>query len=407
MTTNPHATTFEPQWSGQDLSRRRSSFAAGLARDTFRRTGARVGASWIVVLLVSAVFAPFLANSHPLLIATIDGQWSSPLLKHLTVADVSILVGAVTAVVLVGLYRVRLAKKILIFLSVLTVALLVGVVFVRPPQAVVYSQYREARAQGQVKWALYTPIPFSPTDYQRDQADARLQPPNKHHWLGTEVNGADLMSRMLYASRIALAIGLISTSIALVIGVAVGGVMGYFSGTVDMIGMRLVEIEEAIPTLFLLIIFVAFFERNLYLMMAIIGLTSWTGYCRFIRAEFLKLRQQDFIQAARACGLPLSSILFRHMLPNGIGPVLVSASFGVASAILAETTLSFLGLGLVDEPSWGAMLNQALGAGGTFQWWMAIFPGLAIFLTVFSYNMIGEALRDAIDPHQQRMANSR
>lgn len=139
-------------------------------------------------------------------------------------------------------------------------------------------------------------------------------------------------------------------------------------------------------------------------MMAIIGLTSWTGYCRFIRAEFLKLRQQDFIQAARACGLPLSSILFRHMLPNGVGPVLVSASFGVASAILAETTLSFLGLGLVDEPSWGAMLNQALGAGGTFQWWMAIFPGLAIFLTVFSYNLIGEALRDAIDPHQQRIA---
>ena len=121
----------------------------------------------------------------------------------------------------------------------------------------------------------------------------------------------------------------------------------------------------------------------------------------FIRAEFLKLRHQDFVQAARAVGLPLTSILFRHMLPNGLAPVLVRASFGVASAILAEAVLSFLGLGLVKEPSWGQLLNQA-ARGGTFVWWIAIFPGLAIFLTVFAYNLIGEALRDAIDPYTTR-----
>jgi len=133
-------------------------------------------------------------------------------------------------------------------------------------------------------------------------------------------------------------------------------------------------------------------------MMAIIGLTSWTGNARFIRAEFLRLRKQDFVQAAIAAGLPLRSVLFRHMLPNGITPVLISASFGVASAILYESTLSFLGLGLVDEPSWGQLLNQALGVGGTFTWWIALYPGLAIFLTVFAYNLVGESLRDALDP---------
>ncbi|CAG0908358.1 unnamed protein product, partial [Cyprideis torosa] len=185
---------------------------------------------------------------------------------------------------------------------------------------------------------------------------------------------------MIHASRIALGIGFVATGIALVIGIIIGGLMGYFSGVADIIGMRLVEIFEAIPTLFLLLAFVAFFGRSLYIMMVIIGLTSWPGFARYIRAEFLKLREQDYIQAAVASGLPLRSILFRHMLPNGMAPVLVAASFGVASAILAEATLSFLGLGLVDAPSWGQMLNQAVQS-SAFNWWMAVFPGGAIFLT--------------------------
>jgi peptide/nickel transport system permease protein len=180
------------------------------------------------------------------------------------------------------------------------------------------------------------------------------------------------------------------------IGIVVGGLMGYFSGLVDLIGMRLVEVFSAIPVIFLLIMIVAFYGRNLYLMMTIIGLTGWVGYALFVRAEFLKLRKMDYVQAAHACGVPLWSVLFRHMLPNGVTPVLVLASFGIASAILTESTLSFLGLGLVEEPSWGQMLNQASRAYG--QWGLTIFPGLAIFLTVFAYNLVGEALRDALDP---------
>ena len=221
--------------------------------------------------------------------------------------------------------------------------------------------------------------------------------------MGTEENGADVLSRMIHASRIALSIGLVATSISMVLGIIIGGLMGYFSGIVDMLGMRLVEIFEAIPTLFLLLTFVAFFGSSLYMMMVIIGVTSWSGYARYIRAEFLKLRRQDYVQAAVASGLPLHSILFRHMLPNGVAPLLVAASFGVASAILAEATLSFLGLGLVDDPSWGQMLNQSVTS-ASFNWWMAVFPGGAIFLTVFAYTLIGEAFRDAIDPNLSREA---
>jgi len=167
----------------------------------------------------------------------------------------------------------------------------------------------------------------------------------------------------------------------------------------DLLCMRTIEIVEALPRLVLLITISALARhRNIYMMMAIIGLTGYTSYARFVRAEFLSLRQRDFVQAAVAAGYPQYRIIFRQMLPNALTPVLVSTTFGVASAILYEATLSFLGLGLVDEPSWGALLEQARAGGSGFIWWIALFPGIAIFLTVFSYNLIGEAARDALDP---------
>ena len=271
-----------------------------------------------------------------------------------------------------------------------------------PPAAVVHGVYREAEAApgGEVGWAVRAPLPFSPNDAQRDAMslegrDARLEKPSLRHPLGTDRSGQDVLSRMIHATRIALAIGLIATGIAVAIGVVVGGLMGYFAGWIDLLGMRLVEVFSAIPVLFLLIMIVAFYGRSLTLMMVVIGLTGWVGYALFVRAEFLKLRSMDYVVAARALGLPLRSILLKHMLPNGVTPVLVLASFGIASAILAESTLSFLGLGLVEEPSWGQLLNQSRSAPG--QWGLLLFPGLAIFLTVFAYNLVGEALRDALD----------
>ncbi|MGE0434439.1 MAG: ABC transporter permease [Planctomycetota bacterium] len=297
--------------------------------------------------------------------------------------------------------------KILFTLAIggLMAAHLMNVNLVRPPENVTYEQWRVASEEGQVEWMVLAPVPYSPRDRVRDVAgSASLLKPDDLHYLGTDRNSADVFSRVIHASRIAISIGFISTGIALVIGVFIGGLMGYFSGVVDMLGMRLLEMFQAIPPLFLLLTFVAFWGRNIIMIMVIIGLTSWPGYARYIRAEYLKLRSMDYVQAALSTGLPLNSILFRHMLPNGVAPVLVTASFGVAVAILSEASLSFLGLGVVDEPSWGQMLNQAVNA-GQFSWWLALFPGAAIFFTVFAYNLIGEALRDAIDPHLKKVAN--
>lgn len=429
---------------------------------TFGRTGARIGAVWIGVIAFCAVFAPFLANSRPLLMKA-NGQWSSPLIEELTGVDVTLLAVFFVGLGLMFVRRLTMGQRAMIVLWVVGLVLplaywpglistwqqtewpwlvrgglivvlvmdlvaLIGIPMMlevswrfriifalvllplvitlivlppRPTAVPIYEQYREMEAAGQIEWVLRTPLPYSPSDRLRDQFDPeRPHPraPSLEHPLGTERFGSDILSRMIHASRIAMAIGFISTGIALVIGVIIGALMGYFVGWVDLLGMRLVEVFGAIPQLYLLLTFVAFFGRNLYLMMVIIGLTSWVGDARFVRAEFLRLRQQDFVQAARAAGLPLRSILFRHLLPNALAPLLVSVSFGVASAILAESTLSFLGLGLVDEPSWGQLLNQAVSAGGGFYWWLATFPGLAIFLTVFAYNLIGEALRDALDP---------
>jgi peptide/nickel transport system permease protein len=301
---------------------RRRSYSAEVLREVFARWGARIGMVWIAILVVVAVFSPFLATSHPLLLSE-DGRLSSPVLGHLTPADVTILV-----VFLAGVAALFWRRPFRQRLALVLVALAVGAglshTFVSPPSLVIYEQYREAEAAGRYDWVMHAPIPYSPKDYLRDFGDTGLESPlgsaQRSHWLGTEENGADVLSRMIHASRIALGIGFIATGIALVIGVIIGGLMGYFSGIVDIIGMRLVEIFEAIPTLFLLLTFVAFFGRSLYMMMIIIGITSWSGYARYVRAEFLKLRQQEYVQAAVACGLPLRSILFRHMLPNGPRP---------------------------------------------------------------------------------------
>lgn len=350
---------------------------------------------WIVLLAIAGSFAPWIANSRPLLIS-VDEVVSSPVLESLTPGDFSWMVGFIATVLSIFL-PIGWLKRIIIVSIIALGAFVVAQKFVQVESVTVHESFREAERNAAFEWAIYPPIPYSPRDYIRDEGDTGFLPPSSRHWFGTEENGADVASRMIHASRVALGIGLVATGIAMFIGVIIGGLMGYFSGVVDMIGMRLVEIFEAIPTLFLLLTFVAFFGRNLYIMMVIIGLTSWTGYARYLRAEFLKLRQQEYVLAAVAGGIPLTSILFRHMLPNGIAPVLVAASFGFASAILAEATLSFLGLGLVDAPSWGQMLNQAVRS-SAFNWWMAVFPGGAIFLTVFAYNLIGDALRDAIDP---------
>jgi len=382
------------------------SYAAKAVNEVLAQWGARFGLSWIGLLIVVAVFAPFIANSRPLLISQ-AGVLSSPLLSALTAGDITLMLVFFSVIALFFIKRLFMAQKILVIVATAIISSLLTNSLISNSQVTIHEQHREAIAEGKYQWAIHAPVPYSPKDYLRDYRDTGLELPlaadDRTHLFGTDENGADVLSRMIHASRVALGIGLVATGIALLIGVMIGGLMGYFSGIVDMVGMRLVEVFEAIPVIFLLLTFVAFFGRDLYVMMVIIGITGWTGYARFVRAEFLRLRQQEFVQSAIACGLPLRSVLFRHMLPNGMAPVLVTVSFSVASAILAEATLSFLGLGPVDEPSWGQMLNQAVQA-ATFNWWMAIFPGGAIFMTMFAYMLIGEAMRDAIDPYLKKAA---
>jgi peptide/nickel transport system permease protein len=374
------------------------SFAKQALIDTLARPGARVGILWVSFLIMIAVFAPFIANSMPIAIKTNQG-WSSPLLKTLRPIDVILVVAFFTGVSLLVWRKWSFGRSLAIVAVVLAIATPLCVLLVRPPLLMEYDSYRRMEAAGQLTSVVRTIIPFSPKDRNRDMmgVDHPLAP-SARHWFGTERNGADMLSQMIHASRIALSIGFVATSIAVMIGCTIGGLMGYFAGTVDLLAMRLIEIIEAVPVLLILLAVAALFGPNLYLMMVVIGLLRWTGDARFIRAEFLKLRRQDFVQAAIASGLPLRSIVFRHMLPNGIAPVLVSSTFAVGVAILLESTLSFLGLGDPDRPSWGQLLNQARSGGAGFHWWIAVYPGLAIFLTVFSYNLIGQSIRDAIDP---------
>jgi peptide/nickel transport system permease protein len=226
----------------------------------------------------------------------------------------------------------------------------------------------------------------------------RLAAPSSLHWMGTDEYGRDVLTRMLYGGRISMSVGVVAVGISLLIGILMGALAGYFGGWVDQVIMRLVDIVLCIPTLFLILMLVVFLGPSLFNIMIIIGLTSWTDLARLVRAEFLTLKQRDYVMAARAVGAPDYRIIFRHILPNALAPVFVSATFGVAGAILLESGLSFIGLGVQPPtPSWGNILTSGKDY-ITEAWWMTLAPGMAIFLTVLGYNLLGDGLRDILDP---------
>jgi peptide/nickel transport system permease protein len=240
-----------------------------------------------------------------------------------------------------------------------------------------------------------SPIPFGPNDV--DFAH-RLEPPTPQHHLGTDDVGRDVLARMIHGARISLMVGFTATAISLIVGSLFGALAGYYGGAADWIVSRLIEIVLCFPFLFLVLGIVALFKPSLYTIMIALGLTSWTTEARFVRGEFLRIRDLEFAHAARASGARDARIIFRHLLPNAFAPVLVSASFGVASAILIESALSFLGLGVpLPNASWGGILSIAEEY-IQYAWWLAFFPGVAIFLTVAAFNIIGDRFRDAIDP---------
>jgi peptide/nickel transport system permease protein len=206
---------------------------------------------------------------------------------------------------------------------------------------------------------------------------------------------------MIHGARVSLTVGLFATAIALIVGSLLGALAGYYGGVVDWIISRAIEVVLCFPFLFLVLGIVALFRPSIYTIMIALGLTSWTNEARYVRGEFLRIRNIDFAEAARASGARNARIIFRHLLPNALTPVIVSASFGVAAAILTESALSFLGLGVpLPTASWGSMLSAAKQH-IEYAWWLVLFPGVAIFSTVAAFNIIGERLREALDPRSE------
>jgi len=244
-------------------------------------------------------------------------------------------------------------------------------------------------------WAWFSLIPYSPTEVNLGEP---LRRPSRAHFFGTDEIGRDIASRVVHGARVSLSVGFVAVSIYALIGLLIGAIAGYYGGVIDMIASRLIEIMLTIPTFFLIITVVAFLPPSIFTIMAVIGATNWPTVARLTRGEFLKAKSLDYVVAARAMGATDFRTIFRHVLPNALAPLFVAATFGVASAILIESTLSFLGFGVPPSTaSWGSILSNARQLLPS-AWWLTAFPGLAIFLTVTSYNLVGEGLRDAADP---------
>jgi peptide/nickel transport system permease protein len=317
----------------------------GMTWRRFRRSRlATFALGYVAFMTALALFAPLIANRKPLLERTAIG-WSAPALEDFWIADPDL-----------------------------------------------------DAAPHDSTFVLRAPIPFSPNTIDLPR---RLSSPADGHLLGTDDLGRDLAARMIHGARVSLIVGLFATLIALFVGSFFGAIAGYYGGFADWIVSRTIEVVVCFPFLFLVLGIVALFKPSIYTIMIALGLTSWTSEARYMRGELLRIREIEFAQAARASGARDARIIFRHLLPNALAPVLVSASFGVAWAILTESALSFLGLGVqLPTASWGSILSTATEH-IEYAWWLVLFPGLAIFTTVAAFNIVGERFRDALDPRTE------
>ncbi len=229
-----------------------------------------------------------------------------------------------------------------------------------------------------------------------------LAPPSGEHWFGTDQLGRDVLSRMIWGARISLKVGFVATGLAILIGMVLGAVAGFYGGWIDAVIMRFVDVMLCFPAFFLILAVIAFLEPSIWNIMIVIGLTGWMGVTRLVRADFVSLRERDFVRAARAIGANDARIIFMHILPNALASILVAATLGIAGAILTESALSFLGIGVQPPtPSWGNILTAGKD-NIDIAWWLSLYPGLAILITVVGYNLLGEGIRDASDPRLKR-----
>ncbi|MFO8059250.1 MAG: ABC transporter permease [Bacillota bacterium] len=271
--------------------------------------------------------------------------------------------------------------------------------------AMVYKRFRRhklATAGVVILFVLYLTALLAPHLATHDFAAVdpinRFQPPSVEHFFGTDRLGRDVFSRVLWGARVSLSVGFVAAGVAVTMGTVIGAVSGYFGGWVDNVLQRFTEIVQSFPTMFLLLTIIAIVDRSIFNIMLVIGITSWPGLARLVRGEVLALRKQEFVEAARGLGARNFRIIFRHILPNAVAPIIVNTTLGIAGAILAESSLSFLGLGVQEPfPSWGSILNSGRGHLRNAPW-VSLYPGIFIFITVLAFNYIGDGLRDALDP---------
>jgi len=249
--------------------------------------------------------------------------------------------------------------------------------------------------------SLFAPL-FAPYDPGQIDLKKVLLSPSMNHLFGTDQLGRDVLSRMIWGARISLKVGFVATGVAIIIGTLLGAVAGYYGGWIDAVIMRFVDIMLCFPTFFLILAVIAFLEPSIWNIMIIIGLTGWMGVTRLVRADFISLRERDFVRAARVIGAGDLRIIFVHILPNAMASILVAATLGIAGAILTESALSFLGIGVQPPiPSWGNILTAGKD-NIDIAWWLSLYPGLAILITVVGYNLLGEGIRDSLDPRLKK-----
>ena len=380
------------------------------------------GTAAIALIFAMAVAAPMLANNKPFVFRdAASGETTFPLIREILAPapDVSerglelgfnfVLVWGVFFLLLAWPVRrltaglpfprrraVRRGACAALFLAVLIPFLTVQPRLDKRD----YKADAAAFAPGGGGLAVFPPLRYGPFEQAAGQA---YKPPSAAHPMGTDSIGRDIMTRIVHGSRVSLAVGFVAVAIYLFIGVVLGALAGYYGGRTDLVISRALEIMMGFPTFLLILTIIAVFEaRSVIWVMLVLGVTGWTGVARLMRGEMLKQGKMDYVTAARAQGVPDRRIMFRHILPNAIAPVLVSATFGIAGTILTETSLAFLGLGVrPPTATWGELLNQSL-ANPFAYWWLLVFPGLVIFLSILSYNLAGEGLRDAIDPRMRK-----
>ncbi len=364
------------------------------------------GLGAIAFLFMIAVYAPLIAFDVPFYYS-IDGKGDFPFFRELFNINrfensVDIFFNLLMVMIpFFAIIFIALRKKIgpfktLVILILVQLAVYAFISF--KPTESQYVGYKtlieSAKSEGRKVTSFNAPVFYSYREI--DQGKQHPQPPGNEHLLGTDAEGRDVFARMLYGTRISMTIGVVAVSIYMFIGIILGALAGYFGGAVDMWISRIIEVVICFPTFFLILTLAAFIEkRTIFHVMILIGIVSWTGVARLVRGEFLRQRGMDYVQAAIALGISKSKIIFSHILPNAMGPILVSATFGIASAILTESSLSFLGLGDPTAPSWGGILNIGRQQG---KLWLIMAPGIAIFFVVSVFNLVGEAIRDAMDP---------